>query len=133
MPLPTGVATRVERPACPGRAPGRAVAASQRATARHYGRLRDSGCTTVRPRCPGRVRPEGEGCPMPERLDVRRGPPRPAGPPPRPAARRRPSPALRTVQVLLVVVSMVVFGGTWYAWSQLARLSGLTTADVIGK
>jgi LCP family protein required for cell wall assembly len=70
---------------------------------------------------------------MPERLDVRRVSPRPAGPPPRPAARRRSGPAMRTVQVLLVVVSMVVFGGTWYAWSQLARLSGLTTADVIGK
>ncbi|GAA3436404.1 LCP family protein [Kutzneria kofuensis] len=69
---------------------------------------------------------------MPERVDVRRVPPRPAGRP-RPAARRRPSPALRTVQVLMVVVSMVVFGGTWYAWSQLAQLNGLTTANVIGK
>jgi len=70
---------------------------------------------------------------MPERLDTRRMSPRPAGPSPRPAARRRQNPALRTVQVLLVVVSMVVFGGTWYAWSQLARLDGLTTANVIGK
>jgi LCP family protein required for cell wall assembly len=70
---------------------------------------------------------------MPERLDVRRVPPRPAGPPPRPAVRRRPNSALRTVQVLLAVVSMVIFGGTWYAWSQLARLEGLTTANVIGK
>jgi LCP family protein required for cell wall assembly len=67
---------------------------------------------------------------MPERLDVRRVPPRPAGPS-RPAAARRPNPALRTAQVLLVVVSMVVFGGTWYAWSKLADLSGLTTANVI--
>src|SRR5438445_8476132 len=68
---------------------------------------------------------------MPERLDVRRAPQRPAGPP-RPAPRRRPNPALRTVQVLLVVVAMVVFGGTWYAWSKLSDLSGLTTANVIG-
>ncbi|MEV6605182.1 LCP family protein [Kutzneria sp. NPDC051319] len=69
---------------------------------------------------------------MPERVDARRMPPRPAGPP-RPPARRRTNPALRTVQVLMVVVSMIVFGGTWYAWSQLAQLNGLTTANVIGK
>ncbi|QUQ63026.1 LCP family protein [Kutzneria sp. CA-103260] len=68
---------------------------------------------------------------MPERLDVRRTP-QPAGHP-RPAAAGRTRPALRTFQVLLVVVSMVVFGGTWYAWSQLAKLNGLTTANVIGK
>ncbi|MFC0433981.1 LCP family protein [Kutzneria buriramensis] len=67
---------------------------------------------------------------MPERLDVRRVPPRPAGGP-RPVAARRPNPALRTVQVLLVVVSMVVFGGTWYSWSKLAQLNGLQTANVI--
>src|SRR5882757_264533 len=69
---------------------------------------------------------------MPERLDVRRVPPQPAGHP-RPAAAPRARPALRTFQVLLVVVSMVIFGGTWYAWSQLAKLNGLTTANVIGK
>ena len=68
---------------------------------------------------------------MPERLDVRRVPPRPAGPQARPAAVRRPNPALRTFQVMLVVVSMVVFGGTWYAWSKLTDLTGLTTANVI--
>ncbi|MFI9383664.1 LCP family protein [Kutzneria sp. NPDC052558] len=68
---------------------------------------------------------------MSERLDVRRTP-QPAGQP-RPTAARRARPALRTFQVLMVVVSMVVFGGTWYAWSQLAKLNGLTTADVIGK
>ena len=68
---------------------------------------------------------------MPERLDVRRVPPRAAGPQARPAAARRPNPALRTLQVLLVVVSMVIFGGTWYAWSKLSDLTGLTTANVI--
>ncbi|WP_033293707.1 LCP family protein [Amycolatopsis jejuensis] len=47
--------------------------------------------------------------------------------------RRKTSGAVRVGQVLLVVTSLLVLGGTGYAWSTLRQLTdGLTRADVIG-
>ncbi|MFD2465920.1 LCP family protein [Amycolatopsis silviterrae] len=47
--------------------------------------------------------------------------------------RRKTSSALRVAQVLLAVVSLLVLGGTAYAWSTLHQITdGLTRSDVIG-
>lgn len=47
--------------------------------------------------------------------------------------RRKTSSALRVAQVLLAVVSLLVLGGTAFAWSKLNQITdGLTRSDVIG-
>ncbi|MGV9300642.1 LCP family protein [Amycolatopsis sp. NPDC003676] len=47
--------------------------------------------------------------------------------------RRKTSSAIRVAQVLLAVVSLLVLGGTAFAWSKLNQITdGLTRSDVIG-